>query len=220
MSIKNLGSAQQLLAGQGDIIIFSAPAGGYTSATTMAQCLTHGASVGQVVQGSTSWDGEEVSFDALLDEQGDVITSTANNGTHEFSFDLADLEPDFLKVFLGAEEVTAAEGGVTAVFGDGTVKVFGFGHKLPVKTRPIMITNDEADRALFFPKAKMAGSLAWSDKLWRIHVVVTAEFMDTANLKTVMPIFSNKEAQYADGSVTAEEIDGEGKGGSGDGTGA
>ena len=118
----------------------------------------------------------------------------------------------------GAEEVTAAEGGVTAVFGDGTVKVFGFGHKLPVKTRPIMVTNDEADRALFFPKAKMAGSLAWSDKLWRIHVVVTAEFIDTANLKTVMPIFSTKEAQYADGSVTAEEIDGEG--GSGDGNGA
>ena len=102
MSIKNLGSAQQLLAGQGDIIIFSAPTGGYSSATTIAQCMTNAASLGQVVQDSTSWDGEEVSFDALLDEQGDVITSTANNGTHEFSFDLADLEPDFLKVFLGA----------------------------------------------------------------------------------------------------------------------
>lgn len=212
MSIKNLGSAQQLLAGQGDIIIFSAPTGGYTSATTIAQCMTNAASLGQVVQDSTSWDGEEVSFDALLDEQGDVITSTANNGTHEFSFDLADLEPDFLKVFLGAEEITASESGVSAVFGDGTVRVYGFGHKLPVKTRPIMITNDEGDKALFFPKAKMAGSLAWADKLWRIHVVVTAEFMDTATLKTVMPLFSNKEASYTDGTVTAEDLDGNGSG--------
>ena len=212
MSIKNLGSAQQLLAGQGDIIIFSAPTGGYSSATTIAQCMTNAASLGQVVQDSTSWDGEEVSFDALLDEQGDVITSTAKNGTHEFSFDLADLEPDFLKVFLGAEEITASESGVSAVFGDGTVKVYGFGHKLPVKTRPIMITNDEGDKALFFPKAKMAGSLAWADKLWRIHVVVTAEFMDTATLKTVMPLFSTKEASYTDGSVTAEDLDGNGSG--------
>jgi hypothetical protein len=174
--------------------------------------MTNAASLGQVVQDSTSWDGEEVSFDALLDEQGDVITSTANNGTHEFSFDLADLEPDFLKVFLGAEEITASESGVSAVFGDGTVKVFGFGHKLPVKTRPIMITNDEGDKALFFPKAKMAGSLALADKLWRIHVVVTAEFMDTATLKTVMPLFSTKEASYTDGSVTAEDLDGNGSG--------
>ena len=215
MPIKNLGSAQELLAGQGDIIIFSAPAGGYTSATTIAQCMTNAASLGQVVQDSTSWDGEEVSFDALLDEQGDVITSTANNGTHEFSFDLADLEPDFLKVFLGAEEITASESGVSAVFGDGTVRVFGFGHKLPVKTRPILITNDEANKALFFPKAKMAGSLAWSDKLWRIHVVVTAEFMDTALLKTVMPLFSTKEAAYTDGTVTAEDLDGVSGSGSG-----
>ena len=209
MPIKNLGSAQQLLAGQGDIVIFSAPTAGYTAETTLAQCLVNGASLGQVVQDSTSWDGEEVSFDSLLDEQGDVITSTANNGTHEFSFDLADLEPDFLKVFLGAEEISASESGATAVFADGTVKVFGLGHKLPVKTRPIMITNDEANKALFFPKAKMAGSLAWSDKLWRIHVVVTAEFIDSKNLKTVMPLFSSKEASYADGTVTAEEINGE-----------
>lgn len=219
MSVKNLGSSQQLFAGQGDIIVFSAPTGGITADTTIAQCLTNGASLGQVVQDSTSWDGEEVSFDNLLDEQGDVITSIASNGTHQFSFDLADLEPDFLKVFLGAEEIVASENGITAVFGNGTHKVYGFGHKLPVKVRPILITNDEGNKALFFPKAKMAGSLAWGDKIWKIHVVVTAEFVDTANLKTVMPIFAGNDVAYADGSVTAEDLDGNG-GGSGNGTGA
>lgn len=210
MAVNNLGSAQQIMAGQGDIIVFSMPAAGITSSTTIDALLTNGASLGQVVQESTSWDGEEVSFDALLDEQGDIITSTASNGTHQFSFDLADMEPDFLKVFLGAEEITIAEGGagVNVVFGNGTHKIYGFGHKLPVKVRPLMITNDEGNKALFFPKAKMAGSLSWGDKIWKIHVVVTAEFVDTANLKTVMPIFAGSEVDYGNGSVTAETLDG------------
>lgn len=208
MAVKTLGSAQQIMAGQGDVIVFSMPTGGITASTALADCLTNAASLGQVVQDSTSWDGEEVSFESLLDEQGDVITSTASNGTHEFSFDLADVEPDFLKVFLGAEELTASAAGVTAVFGDGTTKVFGFGHALPVKVRPIMITNDEGNKALFFPKAKMAGSLSWGDKIWKIHVVCVAEFVDTANLKTAMALFSEGNVTYATGSVDAKTLDG------------
>lgn len=210
MAVNKLGSAQVLQAGQSDIILFSAPSAGYTDTTKLADVLTNGASLGQVVQDSTSWDGEEVSFDQILDEQGDVITSKATNGTHEFSFDLADLEGDFLKAFLGAESITLAEGddGAKAVFGDGTVQIFGFGHKLPVKTRPIMIVNDEGNRCLFFPKTKMAGSLSWDDNLWRIHVVCTAEFLDTTYLKTVMPMNSTASVSYGSTAVTAETIDG------------
>lgn len=208
MAVKNLGGSQQLLAGQGDIIVFSAPTGGYTSSTTLAQVLTNGASLGQVVQDSTSWDGEQVSFSQILDEQGDVITSRATNGTHQVSFDLADLEADFIAAFLGAESITVAASGASAVFKDGTVTCYGFGHKLPVKVRPLMITNDEGNRAIFFPKAKMAASLSWSDNLWRLHVVATAEFMDSAALKTCMILSSTTGVDYADGSITAATLDG------------
>lgn len=208
MAVKNLGGSQQLLAGQGDIIVFSAPAGGYTSSTTLANVLTNGASLGQVVQDATSWDGEQVSFSQILDEQGDVITSRATNGTHQVSFDLADLEADFIAAFLGAESITVATGGAAAVFKDGTVTCYGFGHKLPVKVRPLMITNDEGNRAIFFPKAKMAASLSWSDNLWRLHVVATAEFMDSATLKTCMILSSTTSVDYADGSITAATLDG------------
>lgn len=208
MAVKNLGGSQQLLAGQGDIIVFSAPSGGYTSSTTLAEVLTNGASLGQVVQDSTSWDGEQVSFSQLLDEQGDVITSKATNGTHQVSFDLADLEPDFLAAFLGAESVTVGSSGASAVFKDGTVTCYGLGHKLPVKVRPLMITNDEGNRAIFFPKAKMAGSLAWSDGLWKLHIVATAEFINSAALKTCMMLSSTTSVDYADGSITAAALDG------------
>ena len=208
MAVKNLGGSQQLLAGQGDIIVFSAPAGGYTSSTTLANVLTNGASLGQVVQDATSWDGEQVSFSQILDEQGDVITSRATNGTHQVSFDLADLEADFIAAFLGAESITVATGGAAAVFKDGTVTCYGFGQKLPVKVRPLMITNDEGNRAIFFPKAKMAASLSWSDNLWRLHVVATAEFMDSATRKTCMILSSTTSVDYADGSITAATLDG------------
>lgn len=198
MAVSNLGTAQQLLAGQGDIIIFDAPTGGYSDSTTLANVLTNGKSLGQVVQDSTSWDGDDVSFDQILDEQGDIITSRANAGTHEVSFDLADLEPSFAAAFLGAETITVGQDGATAVFGDGTVTAYGFGHKIPVSVRPLMITNDESNRAIFFPKAKMAGSLGWSDNLWRLHVVATAEYMDSANLKSVMVLSSTKPVDYGD----------------------
>lgn len=204
MAVNKLGSAPQLMAGQGDIIIFSAPSAGYSDSTKIADVLSNGASVGQVVQDSTSWDGEEVSFDQILDEQGDVITSRATEGTHEFSFDIVDLEGNFLKAFLGAVEITPGESDATAVFADGTMTVFGFGHKLPVKVRPIMILNDESTKAIFFPKAKMAGSLSWDDNIWRIHVVVTAEFMDTASLKTCMIFNATKAASYSDKAATVD----------------
>lgn len=208
MAVKNLGGSQQLLSGQGDIIVFSAPTGGYTSSTTLANVLTNGASLGQVVQDSTSWDGEEVSFDQILDEQGDTITAKATNGTYQISFDLADLSGDFIAAFLGAESITVAAAGASAVFKDGTVTCYGFGHKLPVKVRPLMITNDEGNRAIFFPKAKMAGSLAWSDGLWRLHIVATAEFINNAALKSCMILSSTSSVDYADGSITAATLDG------------
>ena len=98
--------------------------------------------------------------------------------------------------------------GASAVFKDGTVTCYGLGHRLPVKVRPLMITNDEGNRAIFFPKAKMAGSLAWSDGLWKLHIVATAEFINAAALKTCMILSSTTSVDYADGVITAAVLDG------------
>lgn len=182
--IKNLGDAPILIAGQLDIVICDAPSE-YSSSTTLADVLSNPTSVGQVVQDSTSWDGDEVSFDNLLDEQGDIITSTASAGTNQISFDLVDFEPSFLTTFLKAESVTVDSTGLTALI-NGTPVAYGFGHKLPVVTRPLFIINDEGNRALFFPKMKIAAGLDWSDKIWKIHCIGSAESVDTDYLKTAM----------------------------------
>ena len=58
--------------------------------------------------------------------------------------------------------------------------------ELPVTTKPIAIFNDEANKWILFPKAKIVGNLTLDSKLWRLHIVATAEFIDTETLGTFM----------------------------------
>lgn len=51
-----------------------------------------------------------------------------------------------------------------------------------------MITNDEGDKSIFFPKAKIASSLSLEDGMFLIHVEATAEDLDTDYLDTAMYI--------------------------------
>ena len=58
--------------------------------------------------------------------------------------------------------------------------------ELPVITRPIGIFNDEANKFIFVPKAKIVGNISLDSKLWRLNVKVTAEYINTETLGTFM----------------------------------
>lgn len=172
-----------VFAGQSDMIVgIESP--NYETGDLDALFGDGAKSLGQIVEDSTSWDGDEPSMDPLKDEQGDTITTQITAGTLAFSADIASTSTEMLKVFMKAEDI---DGFTSQVFGTGA-RAVGFGVALPVVTRPIMIVNDEANKALVFPKAKIVGNLAYADKLWRIHISVTAEWIDTDNLKTGMMI--------------------------------
>lgn len=180
--ITNFEAAQSLFAGQGDLIIFD-PITDYGSATLAT--LTNPKSLGQIVQDSTSWDGDDVSVDQIKDEQGDIITARVTAGTLAFSFELASTSQEMITKFLKGSNVTpAAIEGFTGT----PAKITGFGVELPVFTAPMAIVNDELNRAWLYPKAKVTSNLAYSDGLWRIKASVLAEFVDTASLKTGMVI--------------------------------
>lgn len=180
--ITNFEAAQSLFAGQGDLIIFD-PITDYGSATLAT--LTNPKSLGQIVQDSTSWDGDDVSVDQIKDEQGDIITARVTAGTLAFSFELASTSQEMITKFLKGSNVTpAAIEGFTGT----PAKITGFGVDLPVFTAPMAIVNDELNRAWLYPKAKVTSNLAYSDGLWRIKASVLAEFVDTASLKTGMII--------------------------------
>lgn len=171
-----------LFNGQSDIVLFDEVTN-YESASITT--LAGAKSLGQIVQDTTEWTGDEPSVDNILDEQGDIITASVTAGTVGFSFEMADLSPDTIKEFLRGVDISGVSEGDAW---ESIAKVVGFGHQLPVMTRPIMIVNDEANKSMLIPKAKITSNITIADGLWRIAVNVTGETVDTANLKTCMLI--------------------------------
>ena len=175
--IDKIDAATVPFVGQGDLIIFDAVSD--YSAATLAS-FTNPKSLGQIVQDSTSWEGEDVSTDQILDEQGNLITAKVTAGTLSFSFDIASTSANMMKKFMAAADITV---GSPAYLAASSTAV-GFGVDLPVFTVPILVADQEKNRAWIYPKAKITSNLSLSDGLYRIHAVVLAEQVDTANLKT------------------------------------
>lgn len=176
--IGKVDAATAPFVGQGDLIIFD-EVNDYSSATLSS--FTNPVSLGQIVQDSTSWEGEDVSTDEILDEQGNLITARVTAGTLSFSFDIASTSAAMIKKFMKGKDLTAGAPSYLS-----TPSAVGFGVDLPVFTVPILVADQEKKRAWVYPKAKITSNLTLSDGLYRIHAVVLAEQVNTANLMTGM----------------------------------
>ena len=187
MAINKLEGAAKLFAGQGDLIMFDAVPDYDAASVDELSDFANPKSLGQIVQDSTTWEGEDVSTDEILDEQGNIITAHVTAGTLGFSFDIASTSQLMVQTFLGGDNIDAP-GAFSGLEGTGTLSATGFGVKIPVMTRPIAIINDELNRAWFYPKAKITANLSYTDGLYRIHAVVVAEQIDKAKIKTAMII--------------------------------
>lgn len=180
MAIGRIENASVLFAGQGDLIIFD-EVSDYGASDFGLEDLANPKSLGQIVQDSTSWEGEDPEISEILDEQGNVITAKTAAGTLGFSFDIASTSQEMIKLFLGGKNVTLP---TSNTWGSGTAMKFGT--DIPTIVRPIAIVNDLKNRTWVYPKAKITSSLSLEDGLYRIHCSVIAEGLDTANLGTVM----------------------------------
>lgn len=180
--INKIDAATAPFVGQGDLIIFAAID---NYATAKLSDFSTPQSLGQIVQDSTSWEGEDVSTDQILDEQGNLITAKVTAGTLSFSFDIASTSANMMKKFMAAADIAAGNLGSPSFLSASPTAV-GFGVDLPVFTVPILVADQEKKRAWVYPKAKITSNLSYSDGLYRIHAVVLAEQVDTAYLKTGM----------------------------------
>lgn len=178
--ITKIDAATAPFVGQGDLIIFDEVK---DYSTAKLADFANPKSLGQIVQDSTSWEGEDVSTDQILDEQGNIITAKVTAGTLGFSFDIASTSPDMMKKFMAAADIDPENLG-TPDFIDGEVSAVGFGVDIPVFTVPILVADQEKKLAWVYPKAKITSNLSLSDGLYRIHAVVVAEQVDTQYLKT------------------------------------
>lgn len=172
----------EIFNGQSDIVLFDEPSGGYTAQTSLADVTASGMSLGQVVEDSTSWEGEDPSIDSIKDEQGDIIVSTVTAGTYGFSCDIADVSEEMAVAVMKAAKVQTP-GTSTGIGSLSNVLKFV---ELPITTRPIAIFNDEANKWILLPKAKIVGNLTLDNKLWRIHINATAEYINTDTCGTFM----------------------------------
>lgn len=156
--------------GQSMIIVFN-EVEDYSTAT-VASITADGFDVGQVFQGSTTWTGEDPSFDNVLDEQGDVIVPNPTAGTYGFDFEMADFSSAKFKTFLKGVDITSL--GTGSAFGD-TATAVATSEAMPVITRPIAIVNDESNKAAFFPKARIITGPSMEDKLFVLKSSVMAQ---------------------------------------------
>lgn len=170
-----------LFNGQADIVIGKTELTNY--ATNTLASITDFVSVGQVVEDTTDFTGDEATVDNILDEQGNVITTDATQGTIAFTFSMANFSANAIEFFLNGDNIDVSS--ITPDYISASSAI-GFGHKTGTMTRPVGIINAQANKMLILPKANIVSSLGFEGNLMVINCTVTAESVDEANLKTAM----------------------------------
>lgn len=158
--------------GQSYLIVFDEVADYAASDISVATITKHGFDVGQVFQGSTTWNGDDPSFDDVLDEQGDIIVSNPAKGTYGFDFEMADFSASKFKTFLKGADITSL--GTGSAFGT-TATAVATTEEMPIIERPVAIVNDTAKKAIFLPKARILTGPAMEDKLFVLKAVCKAQ---------------------------------------------
>lgn len=163
----------------GGILIFD-EVSDYASASLST--FTNGMTVGDVLQDSTSWDGDEISFESINNEIGEAVISTLTNGTYAYSFNLMSTDAATIKKFLKGADLTIS----TKPDWMSDAAGVGFGSQLATFETPVGWMNQDLNQILMFPKARVVAGLAYDSGLLVVNVKVTAQKVDTENLKTVM----------------------------------
>lgn len=164
---------------------------------TVGDITADGFDVGQVYQGSTTWNGEDPSFEDELDEQGDIIVSNPTKGTFGFDFEMADFSASKFKEFLKGADITSL--GTGSAFGS-TATATATTEEMPVITRPIAIVNDTAKKAFFFPKARILTGPNIENKLFVLKSVVKAQDCNVAGKLGTMMLIEKINLTFATGA--------------------
>lgn len=183
--ISKIDSVSSFFSGQGDILLFAAISDADYATADLADLLTP-SSLGDIFEGSTSWNGDDVSFENINNEQGNAVTTKTVMGSYGYEFTHMSVTPARLAVFM-AGTTLANPGTLPAWLGSSpTPDVTGFGHEPAVIVRPIALLDETKTKWLIFPKAKIATSITMDGTNIMLKSIVSAESLNTTTLKTIL----------------------------------
>ncbi|WP_297448693.1 hypothetical protein [uncultured Alistipes sp.] len=194
MAITKIDAATETFDGFARVILFpDVDPADFTDSTTLADVITGGKDLGQIVEDSPSWDGEDADVEVLRDTEGGVIRALPTPGTFAWSCRVASTSAAMSKAIAGAKltETTAATvGDVSTPAGKS---VIGLNPGNMTKRCPIGVLNKTKNRLMLFPKASVNASPTYEDDMVEYNLSATAEDVATTALSTMMfiPLASN-----------------------------
>jgi len=179
-------SVGRCFVGHGDFVIFDAIT---IDASTQIHSFTNPLSLGDIKQGSVSWDGEAATVTAIKNTKGSTVCSYAENGTYAFSGSLLNMNKAVQLLFMAGVAITDASLNVSTNWVE-VADIVGIGDTLASIERPIGWLNQDLNQMIFFPKAQIIAAYEKNDENVCIKINVMAESVSTAYLKTMMKLTS------------------------------
>jgi hypothetical protein len=162
----------------------------YTSTTDLADVLKGGIDLGQIVDESYSWDGDEASVDTLKDTEGGVIRALATPGTLAWSCRLPSTSAAMSKTIAGAKTTDVgtsdkAAGDVKLAKGKSIILLDPANM---TKSCPIGVLDSTHKKLWLYPKATVVTTPTLEDSMLEYSLSATAETVSTDTLATMMII--------------------------------
>lgn len=187
MALQKVDATTQLFDGFARVIIFKdVDPYSFTDATTLADVLKGGIDLGQITEGSPSWDGDDAELEVLKDTEGGVIRAKPTPGTMAWSCRVPSTSNAMAKTIGGGKEYDVESLGTDFEIARGK-KVVGIDPGKMIQHCPIGVLNLTHNQLGLFPKATVVASLGLEDDdLMQYSLAATAEEIETTNLATMM----------------------------------
>lgn len=194
MAITKIDAATETFVGFARVILFpDVDPSSFTDTTTLADVLSGGKDLGQIVVDSPSWDGEDADVEVLRDTEGGVIRALPTPGTFAWSCRVASTSAAMSEAIAGAKLTDTTAGAVGDVTTAAGKKIIGLNPGNMTKRCPIGVLNKTKNRLMLFPKASVNASPTYEDDMMEYNLSATAEDVNTTALSTMMfiPLASN-----------------------------
>lgn len=187
MAITKIDAASETFDGFARVVIFpEVDPNEFTLDTTLEDVLSNGIDLGQIVEDSPSWDGEDSSVDVLRDTEGGVIRALPTPGTFAWSCRLASTSAKMSEAIAGAKLKETTSDTIGDIETPAGKSIIMLNPSDMTKKCPVAVFNKTKNRLMLFPKASISATPTFEDNMMEYKLSATAEDVNTKELSTMM----------------------------------